>query len=310
MEKREKNLVVLAAGIGSRFKGGVKQLQSVGPSGECIMEYSVYDAIEAGFNRVVFIIRRDIEQLFNDSVGNRIRSICEKKGVEMVCAYQDKQNLPEGFTCPAERSKPWGTAQALLSCKGMLHGGFVVINADDFYGKEAYRLMSDFLDRLPADAQGVYGLAGFCLRNTLSENGGVTRGVCQTDAEGMLTKISETKNIVRDGNDAAVELNQQKVHLDGDIPVSMNMWAFTPDLLERLEEQFATFLRNGGLETLDSEFLIPVQIGEMIEKQEVRVKVVCTSGQWFGMTYAEDTPAVRKALKEMADAGNYPDPLF
>lgn len=310
MEKKEKNLVVLAAGIGSRFKGGVKQLQSVGPSGECIMDYSVHDAIEAGFNRIVFIIRHDIEQLFNEAVGNRIRSICREKGIEMVCAYQDKQNLPDGFTCPTERSKPWGTAQALLSCKGMLQGGFVVINADDYYGKEAYRLMSDFLDRLPAAAQGVYGLAGFRLRNTLSENGGVTRGVCQTDADDMLTKITETKNIVRDGLDAAVEIHQQRMHLDGDMPVSMNMWAFTPDLLERLEEQFADFLRNGGLEALDSEFLIPVQIGEMIEKREVRVKVIYTSGQWFGMTYAEDTLAVRKALKAMADAGIYPDPLF
>lgn len=310
MEKKEKNLVVLAAGIGSRFKGGVKQLQSVGPSGECIMDYSVHDAIEAGFNRIVFIIRHDIEQLFNEAVGNRIRSICREKGVEMVCAYQDKQNLPEGFLCPENRSKPWGTGQALLSCKGILHGGSVVINADDFYGKEAYQLMSDFLDGLAVDSQGVYGLAGFRLSNTLSENGGVTRGVCQTDDNDMLTQITETRNIVKDGEGAAVEVHQQMVHLDGNVPVSMNMWAFTPDLLERLEEQFADFLRDGGLETLDSEFLIPVQIGEMIEKKAAQVKVIYTSGRWFGMTYAEDTPTVRKALEAMAKDGIYPDLLF
>lgn len=310
MEKKEKNLVVLAAGIGSRFKGGVKQLQSVGPSGECIMDYSVHDAIEAGFNRIVFIIRHDIEQLFNEAIGNRIRSICRGKGVEMVCAYQDIRNLPDGFVCPADRRKPWGTGHALLSCKGMLHGGFAVINADDYYGKEAYRLMSDFLDRLEPDSQGVYGLVGFRLRNTLSENGGVTRGLCATDDNDMLTRITETKNIVKVGQDAGVEIHQQMMHLDGDMPVSMNMWAFTPDLLDRLEEQFAGFLGDGGLEAPDSEFLIPIQIGKMIEQKDIQVKVLSTSDRWFGMTYADDVPAVRKAMEAMARAGIYPNPLF
>ena len=310
MEKQEKNLVVLAAGIGSRFKGGVKQLQSVGPSGECIMDYSVHDAIEAGFNRIVFIIRHEIEDLFNEAIGNRVRTICRERGVEMVCAYQDLHHLPDGFVCPAERTKPWGTGHALLSCKGMLHGGFAVINADDYYGKEAYRLMSDFLDGLTPDSQGVYGLAGFRLRNTLSENGGVTRGLCKTDDNNMLTQIAETKNIVKYGQDAGVEIHQQMQRLDGDMPVSMNMWAFTPDLLDRLEEQFAAFLGNGGLEAPASEFLIPVQIGEMIQEKAVQVKVLPTSDRWFGMTYADDVPAVRRAMEEMTNDGIYPNPLF
>ncbi len=172
MEMREKNLVILAAGIGSRFKGGIKQLQPVGPAGECIMEYSIYDALEAGFNRVVFIIRREIEPLFNEAIGDRLRRICQARGVEMICVYQDLADQPGGLVCPEGRTKPWGTGHALLSCRGVLHGGFAVINADDFYGKEAYRLMSEFLDDLPQDSRGVYGLAGFRLGNTLSDNGG------------------------------------------------------------------------------------------------------------------------------------------
>ncbi len=309
MENREKNLVILAAGIGSRFKGGVKQLQSVGPSGECIMDYSIYDALDAGFNRIVFIIRRDIEELFQEAIGRRIGRICREKGVEMVCAYQDLQNLPGDFQCPAGRTKPWGTGHALLSCKGLLHGGSVVINADDYYGKEAYRLMSAFLDELPEDSAGVYGLAGFRLCNTLSDNGGVTRGLCKT-AEGMLTCITETKNIIKDGTRAGVQTPEGMVHFDGDMPVSMNMWAFTPDLLERLEGQFAAFLDNGGLQSPDSEFLIPIQIGEMIARDQVQVKVIPTGGRWFGMTYAADTPVVRQAMTDMAEQGIYPTPLF
>ena len=310
MERTEKNLVILAAGIGSRFKGGVKQLQSVGPSGECIMDYSVYDALEAGFNRIVFIIRRDIQELFEEAIGDRIRRICTEKGAQVVCAYQEMQNLPDGFRCPEGRTKPWGTGHALLSCKGLLHGGSVVINADDYYGKEAYRLMSDFLDGLEPDSKGVYGLAGFRLSNTLSEHGGVTRGLCQTDADGMLTAIAETKNVVKDGQGAAAQTRQGLMPLDADMSVSMNMWAFTPDLLERLEEQFVSFLSHGGIQSPDSEFLIPIQIGEMIEQGDIRAKVIPTSGRWYGMTYAADVPAVREAMAAMQKQGLYSDPLF
>lgn len=307
--QREKNLVILAAGIGSRFKGGIKQLQSVGPAGECIMDYSIYDALEAGFNRIVFIIRKDIEALFEEMIGQRIRRVCAQKGVEVVCAYQEKQNLPGGFRCPADRAKPWGTGQALLSCKGLLHGGFVVINADDYYGKDAYQRMSRFLDDLDAEASGEYALAGFRLANTLSEHGGVTRGLCQVDAAGYLTHIRETKKIMKTPEGPGVDTADGMRYFDADTPVSMNMWAFTPDVLERMEERFIAFLAGGGLETPNSEFLIPTEVGAMLG-QGVRVQVLTTGGQWFGMTFAEETQMVRAAMQQMTDDGKYPAPLF
>lgn len=305
----QKNLVVLAAGIGSRFKGGIKQLYRVGPAGECIMDYSVYDALEAGFNRIVFIIRKDIEDLFEELIGKRIRNYCERQGVEVVCAYQEKENLPEGFVCPADRTKPWGTGHALLSCKGMLDSGFVVINADDYYGKDAYLLMSEFLDTLEGGSTGYYALAGFRLANTLSEYGGVTRGLCAVDEAGMLTDIRETKKIMKSDNGAAMETPEGICYLDGSIPVSMNMWAFTPDVLDRLEVNFIDFLANGGLEYSKSEFLIPTEIGAMLE-DGVQVSVIPTACQWFGMTFIDETPFVSQTLAQMTDKRLYPSPLF
>lgn len=309
MTPREKNLVILAAGIGTRFKGGIKQLQSVGPAGECIMEYSIFDALEAGFNRIVFIIRRDIQELFDEAIGNRVRRICAERGVDVVCAYQEKKNLPDGFICPEDRAKPWGTGHALLSCKGMLHGGFVVINADDYYGKDAYRQMSDFLDLLPEDSKGLYALAGFQLHNTLSEHGGVTRGLCRTDAAGYLNCIRETKKIQSSADGPYVQTQEGVLRFDADQPVSMNMWAFTPDVLERLEERFVKFLSTGLMDP-KSEFLIPTEVGRMLEDGSARVKVLPTPGHWFGMTFSEDTPAVRETLAKMAREGIYPTPLF
>lgn len=304
---KQKILVILAAGIGSRYKGGVKQLQDVGPCGECIMDYSIYDALEAGFNRIVFIIRHDIEDLFNEMIGNRIRKVCAQRGVEMVCAYQEKKCLPGGFVCPEDRAKPWGTGHALLSCKGLLNGGFVVINADDYYGKEAYQLMSRFLDALPENSTGSYALAGFRLANTLSDNGGVTRGLCRTDEQGSLTFIRETKKIRKSEQGPYIETPEGVVHLDGECPVSMNMWAFTPDVLDRLEERFIQFLGT-GLNDQKSEFLIPTEIGGMLGA--VQVKVLPTASQWFGMTYADDTPVVQQAFAQMTQEGIYSTPLF
>lgn len=309
MTSREKSLVILAAGIGTRFKGGIKQLQSVGPSGECIMDYSIYDALEAGFNRIVFIIRRDIRQIFDEAIGNRIRRICADRGVEMVCAYQEKGDLPGGFVCPEDRQKPWGTGQALLSCKGLLHGGFVVINADDYYGKDAFRQMSDFLDTLPDGSTGIYALAGFLLANTLSDHGGVTRGLCRTDEHGLLTCIRETKKIMKSAQGPYVETPEGIKRFKADVPVSMNMWAFTPDVLDKLEARFVNFLST-GLNDQRSEFLIPTEIGAMLADGDAEVKVLSTPSRWFGMTFSEDTPAVRAALAQMAAEGTYPDPLF
>ena len=306
--KRERTLVVLAAGIGSRFAGGVKQLQSVGPSGEVIMDYSIHDAIEAGFNRVIFIIRHDIQELFDRIMGDRIRSICVKKGVEVLCAYQEKENLPGGFQCPADRVKPWGTGHALLSCKGMLHGGFAVINADDYYGKDAYRRAIEFLDSLEEDSRGTYGLIGFRLGNTLSDHGGVTRGLCRTQ-NGWLTHIRETKNIVSTPIGAEALIDGALRLLDEDAPVSMNMWGFTPDVLDKLEERFTEFLGE-NLHRPNSEFLIPSEMGVLLGRESVRIRVLPTNSQWFGMTYAEDMPGVRKAFAEMAEQGVYSDPLF
>ncbi len=306
--KRERTLVVLAAGIGSRFAGGVKQLQGVGPSGEVIMDYSIHDAIEAGFNRVIFIIRHDIQELFDQIMGERIRAVCEKKGVEVLCAYQEKTELPGGFVCPADRAKPWGTGHALLSCKGMLHDGFAVINADDYYGKDAYRRAIEFLDSLPEDSEGTYGLIGFRLGNTLSEHGGVTRGLCRTE-DGWLTHIIETKNILKTADGARAEVFGEMRDLSPDIPVSMNMWGFTPDVLEKLEARFIEFLSE-NLHEPKSEFLIPSEMGTLLGRKAVRIRVLPTTSQWFGMTFAEDMPGVRGAFKAMTDEGVYRSPLF
>ena len=308
MMYKEKNLVILAAGIGSRFKGGIKQLQSVGPAGECIMEYSVYDALEAGFNRIVFIIRRDIADHFEELIGSRVRRICKKYGAEVACVFQDSNDLPAGFVRPEERVKPWGTGHALLSCKGALRGGFVVINADDYYGKDAYRRMSAFLDSLEENSRDRYAMAGFLLGNTLSDFGGVTRGLCVTDENGHLTSIVETKKIMKGSDGPFVESEEANRHLDGNIPVSMNMWAFTPDVLERLEKRFAGFLAAGGLENPKSEFLIPTEVGGMLT-DGVKVSVLSTPSRWFGMTFAEDTPMVRQSLEQMTREGLYPTPL-
>ena len=306
--KQERTLVVLAAGIGSRFAGGIKQLQAVGPSGEVIMDYSIHDAIEAGFNRVIFIIRHDIEQMFNRIMGDRIRAVCAEKGVEVLCAYQEKENLPGGYVCPGDRAKPWGTGHALLSCKGMLHGGFAVINADDYYGKDSYRRAIEFLNSLEEGSQGTYGLIGFRLGNTLSDHGGVTRGLCRTE-DGWLTHIVETKNVIKIPGGARAEVCGSLRDLDEDIPVSMNMWGFTPDVLDKLEARFLEFLET-GLNEPKSEFLIPSEMGELLKRKQAAIRVLPTTSQWFGMTYAEDMPAVRDAFRIFTETGVYTDPLF
>lgn len=295
---KEKNLVVMAAGMGSRFAGGIKQLQPVGPSGEVLMEYSIYDAMEAGFNRVVFIIRHDIEELFEQTIGARMRTLCYNRGVEVVLAYQERDNLPQGYTCPENRVKPWGTAHALLSCRGLLKGGFAVINADDYYGQDAYRKAAAFLDALEEHSTNTYGLVGFRLGNTLSEHGGVTRGLCAVDENGWLTHIEETKNIIKTSNGAAVETENGRKMLEGTLQVSMNMWVFTPDILEHFNRRFQNFLGE-NLTNPTAEFLIPSEIGNMLWEDAIQVKVLPTDSKWFGMTYAQDLPYVREAFSQM-----------
>ena len=296
----------MAAGMGTRFAGGVKQLQPVGPGGEVLMEYSIHDALEAGFNRIIFIIRHDIEELFETTIGARISSVCRKRGVSMEIAYQERENLPEGFVLPEDRKKPWGTGHALLSCKHMLHGNFAVINADDYYGKDAYAKASAFLDR--AGGSSVYGLVGFSLGNTLSENGGVTRGVCQVDSSGWLKGLEETHNIIKTPQGAAVDENGTRRYLSDDVPVSMNMWAFTPDVLDVLEQRFTGFLTE-HVNDADAEFLIPVEIGAMVQEGNARIQVLPTDSHWIGMTYAEDLQTVRNAFARMVEQKIYTSPL-
>lgn len=230
----------MAAGIGSRFGKGIKQLEPVGPNGEIIMDYSIHDALEAGFNKIVFIIRRDLEKDFKEIIGNRIEKIAE-----VAYAYQELGDLPEGFTCPQERTKPWGTGQAVLACKGIVNEPFAVINADDYYGKDPFVKLHDYLVQEHPAQNGVQqiSMAGFVLGNTLSDNGGVTRGICSTDADGRLLGITETSNIVKTGTGAAVRTEEGDTPVDTDSLVSMNMWGLQPEFIDILEEKFIEFLR-------------------------------------------------------------------
>ena len=305
---QEYTLVVLAAGIGSRF-GGVKQLKRVGPGGEIIMDYSVFDAMEAGFNKVIFIIRKAIEADFREVIGDRIEAVCAARGVKVEYAFQELQNLPGGYICPADRTKPWGTGHALLSCKGMLNGPFVILNADDYYGKEAFHNLLAWLKALPRDSEGKYCMAGFRLGNTLSEFGGVTRGVCVTDANNCLVQVTETKNIVPGEGGCGVQVGTLWKPLDMEACVSMNMWGFTPDILPRMEIQFCRFLRDNRLES-KSEFLLPTVVDDLLKEQLASVQVLPTEDAWFGMTYQEDVPPVTAAFHRMAEQGIYKPGLY
>lgn len=306
MKSQEYTLVILAAGIGARFGGGVKQLKQVGPSGEIIMDYSLHDAIQAGFRKIVFIIRKEIEEDFREVIGDRIEALCRPRGVEVAYAFQELQDLPEGFICPEGRRKPWGTGHALLACRGLLNGPFAVINADDYYGKKAFVQMLSFLRSLPDGSSGRYCMVGFRLGNTLSDFGGVTRGICLADAERNLLQVRETRNIVKTPEGAAVLGGEM---LDVDACVSMNMWGFTPDILPVLEAQFVQFLNQNLLEP-QAEFLLPILIDRLLEERAVSVQVLPTDDQWFGMTFREDIPAVVEAFGELVRQGVYCRQLY
>lgn len=271
-------LLIMAAGIGSRFGGGIKQLEPVDNNNHIIMDYSIHDAIEAGFNHVVFIIRRDIEEEFKEVIGERISGICEKHGVTVDYAFQDINDIPGSL--PEGRTKPWGTGQAVLVAKNVLHTPFIVINADDYYGKEGFKAVHEYLVN-----GGKSCMAGFVLKNTLSDNGGVTRGICKMDDSNNLTKVDETKNIVKTENGAEAD----GVIIDIDSLVSMNMWGLTPDFLEVLEAGFKEFFETEVSENpLKSEYLIPTFIGELLEQDRISVKVLRSNDTWYGMTYKED----------------------
>ena len=301
-------LVVMAAGIGSRFGGGIKQLAPVGPSGEIIMDYSIYDAMEAGFDKVVFVIRKDLEADFKEVIGNRIEKI-----IDVEYAYQEVSDIPEPYkTNYAERTKPWGTGQAILCCKDVVKEPFLVINADDYYGKEAYVVAYNHLTSVQKESDKMQiSMVGFVLGNTLSENGGVTRGICKVDENHMLTDIVETKNIVKTEAGAAIKEEESAVEIDVNSPVSMNMWGLQPEFFEVLESGFVDFLE--GIRTSDyakGEYLLPTIVGDLLHDGKAEVTVLESKDKWFGVTYKEDKEAVMASVRGLVDAGVYPEKLF
>ncbi len=299
-------LVIMAAGIGSRFGKGIKQLAPLGPNGEIIMEYSIYDALEAGFNKIVFIIRKDIEEEFREIIGNKIEKI-----TEVAYAFQSLEELPEGFEKPKERTKPWGTGQAVLAAKKVLSEPFAVINADDYYGKEAYVKVHDYLVQEQSEEELLHiCMAGFRLGNTLSDNGSVTRGVCRIE-NGALTGVTETHDIFKTEKGAEARFADGTVEeLDVNCLVSMNMWGLTPVFMDMLEKGFIGFLNNLGEDSLKKEYLLPVMVDHLIKEGTAKVDVLETKDTWFGVTYQEDKEIVKQAFRELTEKGVYPKSLY
>lgn len=295
-------LVIMAAGIGSRFGGGIKQLEPIGPNGEIIMDYSILDALEAGFNKIVVIIRKDLEQAFHEVIGYRI----EKKA-DISYVFQELEDLPEGFSVPEGRTKPWGTGQAILACKGVVKDPFAVINADDYYGKASFRKIHDYLiiERTPVK-HFHFCMAGFILRNTLSDNGGVTRGICTVDSLNHVTQIVETKNIFKTPDGAAVKQpDGTLISIPLDTHVSMNMWGLTPDFIDLLEVGFRDFLSHIPEGNLTAEYLLPTIIDDLIKQDRAMVTLLDTHDKWFGVTYKEDKDAVVHSIQALIQQGLY-----
>lgn len=303
-------LLIMAAGIGSRFGGGIKQLEPVGLNDEIIMDYSVHDAIAAGFNKLIFVIRKDIEADFRTRIGDRIEALCSRLNVEVHYAFQDMQDIPAGFAVPEGRAKPWGTGQAVLAAKELLTEPFIVINADDYYGKKAYRELFDWLQL--THNENAIAMAGFVLGNTLSESGGVTRGVCTVKGTHVVDVV-ETKNITKTAGGAEAD----GVKLDTQNLVSMNMWAFpgrqgeTPWFVKVLETSFADFFREEvPANPQKAEYLLPTLIGSLLRQGRCTVKVLPTDDKWFGVTYKEDKPAVVQSFRTLIEQGEYRPNLY
>lgn len=293
-------LLIMAAGIGSRFGSGIKQLESVDNKGHIIMDYSVHDAIEAGFNHVVFIIRKDIEKEFKEVIGDRIEKVCQENHVNVEYVFQDINDIPGEL--PEGRTKPWGTGQAVLAAKKVIDSPFIVINADDYYGKEGFKAVHEYLVN-----GGKSCMAGFVLKNTLSDNGGVTRGICKMDAQNNLTEVVETKNIIKTSDGAEAD----GIKIDTESLVSMNMWGLTPAFLETLEEGFKVFFKEEVPEDpMKAEYLIPIFIGQQLDQGKMSVKVLKSNDTWYGMTYKEDVAAVKESFSEMLKDGLYREDLY
>ncbi|MCQ2401549.1 MAG: nucleotidyltransferase [Lachnospiraceae bacterium] len=304
---KETALVIMAAGIGSRFGGGIKQLAKLGPHEEIIIDYSIHDALKAGFDKIIFIIRKDIEADFKEVIGDRISRIAKVR-----YAFQDLSDLPEGFTVPEGRKKPWGTGQAILAARDLIDCPFIVINADDFYGAEGFKKVHDYLvnemdensDRLDLC------MAGYVLGNTLSENGAVTRGVCEKDETGHLVSVHETFDIEKkDGVVKGKTETGEEVLLTEDAVASMNMWGLTPAFVKKLGEGFPEFLKKSE-GNIKAEYLLPEVVGDLVTEGKATVKVLHTDDKWFGVTYADDKPYVMAALKELHEKKVYGDKLF
>lgn len=300
-------LVIMAAGIGSRFGGGIKQLAPVGPNGEIIMDYSIYDAKKAGFDKVVFVIRRDLEKDFKEVIGDRI-----EKEIEVAYAYQELSDIPAQYQEKfAARTKPWGTGQAILCCKDVVNEPFLVINADDYYGKEAYAEAYRYLtEKREASDKTQLCMVGFVLGNTLSENGGVTRGICRVGEDGVLEDITETSNIEKTENGAAVRTEEGLTEVDVNSAVSMNMWGLNPDFFGILESGFKEFLANVEESNLKAEYLLPTIIGGLLKENKADVTVLKSKDKWFGVTYQEDKDSVIASIRNLVDTGVYPEKLF
>ncbi len=296
-------LFVLAAGMGSRY-GGLKQLDGVGPSGETIMDYSIYDAINAGFGKLVFVIRKSFEDDFREKI---VKKYEQKIPVELV--FQELDKLPEGFTVPANRVKPWGTNHAVMMGKDVINEPFAVINADDFYGRESYRFLGDFLSQL-VNSKNLYSMVGYRVGNTLSESGAVARGICEMDENHNLLGIVERTQVMRiDGVVKYKDENNNWVAIDDNTPVSMNMWGFTPDYFAYSEDYFVDFLKKNA-ENITAEYFIPLLINHLVTNKMATVKVLDTPSKWFGVTYPEDRPGVVTKLQKLVDEGVYPSPLW
>ena len=296
-------LVVMAAGVGSRY-GGLKQIEPIGPSGEIIIDYSVFDAKRAGFGKVVFIIRKDIEQDFKTVIGSHLEG-----HIQIEYAFQELDKLPPGFATPPDRTKPWGTGHAILCSRELVHEPFAVINADDFYGRSAYATIHDYLVNLkPSDT--TYTMVGYAIRNTLSPHGSVTRGLCQTNAEGMLESVVERFKVERTQDGARFQDETGTWHnLTGDEIASMNLFGFTPAIFDQLASAFPDFLKTAQ-GNLKAEFLLPALVDSFIKAEQCRLKVLTTQEQWFGVTYKDDKPEVQSNIRRLVDAGVYPKKLW
>ncbi|MFI3206265.1 MAG: sugar phosphate nucleotidyltransferase [Clostridia bacterium] len=300
-------LVVLAAGMGSRY-GGMKQIDPVGPNNQLIIDYSIYDAKRAGFETVVFIIKHEIEDVFKEAIGNRL-----EKFMNVKYAFQNIADLPKGFEVPECRKKPWGTAHAVLSARDVIDSPFVVINADDFYGAQAFKLAYDFLINTEDDEKYRYCMVGYKLKNTVTDNGSVSRGVCVVDSENNLSEIVERKRIEKmsDGIKFTEDDGKSWTNLSDDTAISMNLFGFKKNIIDESMDMFAEFLsENLEKDPEKCEFFIPLVVSELMNKNKATIKVLETSDKWYGVTYQEDKPTVQKAMRDMADAGLYPENLW